>query len=63
MIILEFFDTFGTGDEEAGLNLIAHTLTVFREEHTLLVSEIRAKIKLVNRLSLLLAAGVAILFI
>ena len=63
MIILEFFDTFGTGDEEAGLNLIAHTLTVFREEHTLLVSEIRTKIKLANRLSLLLAAGVAILFI
>ena len=62
LLITEFFDAFGTADEEASLNLIAHTRTLFCEEHALLAADNHTKMKLAHRLSLLLAAGIAIMF-
>ncbi|MBQ3431790.1 MAG: hypothetical protein IJG23_03300 [Clostridia bacterium] len=61
--ILSFFAAFGKGDESASLNLIEHCMESFDAEYRRCQKESAEKAKLIRRLSLLAAAGAAIIFI
>ena len=62
-IITEFFVSFGSADEASTIGLIEYTLSAFMPEYEMQREDSREKIKLIRRLSLLLAAGIAILLI
>ena len=61
--IIQFFDAFGMGDESSSINLLEHTIVTFREQGRAEREENQRKIHLIYRLSVLLAAGLAILLI
>ncbi len=61
--IEQFFDVFGMGDELSSINLLEHTMVSFRELNRREREENQKKIHLIHRLSVLLAAGIAILLI
>ncbi|MBQ6379980.1 MAG: stage III sporulation protein AB [Clostridia bacterium] len=60
-LIADFFGSFGMQDAQGGEQLIERYMLLFNQENEALRKENENKIKLIERLSILLAAGVAII--
>ena len=62
-LITEFFEEFGYSDEEGSLKLITHYKMLFAAQGEEIKKQCQSKIKLVSRLSVLLAAGICIILL